>query len=189
MSKINDFKRTFNWGLVLTYLFGLIVAAAAIIGFVSMLTGCEVHRTTAPDPNTGEPVTKTTYGIDDEKSEKIEAGVQTAITTAEALRVVWPGFGLAAGGLGVLLRAWRKAKKELVFQTEDAKGWRATASNVGEKRSAYYKVLGAVVRAVDAYRKGKPGNWPVLKKALIDEIGNGTESENILRDIRSLPRK
>lgn len=189
MKKLNTFKKTFNWPMIGAFLFSALVILLLIFGAVSLLSGCEVHRTTKPDPNTGEPVTKTTYGVDDEKSEKIEAGVETAITTAEALRVVWPGFGLAAGGLGALLRAWRKAKNELVVQTQTAIGAQNIKDRAIDRRDAYYKTLGALVRAVDGYRKAKPGNWPALKKELIDKIGNGTDSENILRDIRNLPQK
>lgn len=124
-----------------------------------VVSGCEeLKRAAQADPNT---------------TEALEGAAEAGVGILQALAVLWPGAAAGAAGLGVALKAWRSAKKNL-----------ATSETNSEQ---YYHATESLVEAIHNYREENPDKWKKLKAELKEAIG--PEAENVIRAIRMLPPK
>ena len=126
---------------------------------VLIVSGCEeFKRAASADPNT---------------TDALEGAAEAGVGILQALAVLWPGAAAGAAGLGIALKAWRSAKKNLA-QSET-------------KSEQYYHATEGLVEAIHNYREENPEKWKKLKTELEEAIG--PEAENIIRSIRGLPQK
>ena len=137
----------------------LLTCLAVLMLSVLVVSGCEeLKRAASEDPNT---------------TVAIEGAAEAGVGILQALAVLWPGAAAGAAGLGVALKAWRNAKKNLAQSETNSE--------------QYYHATESLVQAIGEYRDENPDKWEKLKTTF--EATIGPEAENVIRAIRNLPQK